>query len=1089
MQQDQLVALLNTFSTTTDNAARSSIEATFEEGWTKQPVQMIQALQACIGSPLPVQIQSLAAVLLRRGISRAVPDPKDAEKKKQTCLFVSLPPNEQQAIVQGLLNVLTNSNNLSADLANRVVDVVSEAIRVSLDSGEHKQAEWPQVLNFVAAAISRSDRPDLVLVALRLVDGAPDLIPSHRDMAGMLQHVLTRPNSTLTVTSAAVKTLMTMVETCDDDDKKAYAECVKAACAPRTLQQLRESDDEDAVEDYLSALIDGTIEVPKMFKAVYGEVYAASLAIAGDSDAEFGVRSLAIELALCLVEQLPSLFKKRSDLIQSGLTVILQMICQVDDSQDWYQAAGPDEDDEIDEVGILGEQSLDRFSIALTGRHVAEPLFGMLHGMLQSSEWRHQYGGLKAIASATEGCMDVLEDRLEQLLHLVLPMFAKSHGRVQYAACHALGQLCTDFDGAIQKHYTPQSLEALVGVLARSDQVRVQQHAAAALVNFAEGVDAGQLSPFLDGILSRLVQLLSSSNKPALQQQLIATIAAFSSAAEGLFAKYLPTLMPLLKDCCFASEDRILQCRAAEAMSIFAVAVGKEAFFANPNGPAFMDFLKQQQQQSVIAGQSDAADIADYLQSAWVRMCQVLGDDFAPYLQVCLPQMIQQAQAEADVAILDADDNTDAYDEDEWDFAEVNGRHYGIHTAVLEEKCQALENIAAIAGTMKGAFYPFARDCLQSLAVPMLDFELHDGVQSAAADLSAVCVKSILAVDPATGSQLAAECIGKLMETAKSKYSADYSSAAIDAVSMIIDDDAVKLPSALLEDAVARLEKICRFAAKRVVDSFNQSGDDADDEDQQNDVEEDGEVVYAVARVYAVLCKRHAASIGRLQDGLFKFALEQFEKNRRRPACLQHAALCMLVDAVHWMGGSAGVQAHGQLVMSILSANINNQDDRDIRQAAIYGVGMAAQAFEPFCVQAMLPFLVELVAAPKTPSTAAIHDNAVSAVIKILKGCPSVGPAKAKEIADVVLQKGFPVVNDTAEFADCYGFLSSMLEQSTYPYESVLESLLEACIGSVSKHIQDDLKVSLKARIPAVLAAVGPQRSQPITARFNMSLL
>lgn len=1082
MTPEDLLHCLNTFSTTHDNAARSAIESRLEESWKASAVNMMLSLQSIIANPsIPLPSRTLAAVLLRRGMSKT----STIDVKKT--IMAMVPAMERQAVVQGLLSVLRQPQ--PADLLNKVADAVAEAARLAQDLSE-------LVLNFVGESLTTGSS---VLLALRILEESPNIIQNSSQHAqfGRLLGSVCQQAPSADLLAAIMATVVSLLMTVSDQDKKAYGECVKAASSQPCLQRLISSlsEDDEEMSNFLSSLIDGVFEAPKMFKEVVEELFQFGLLIAQRRNLDVGVRSLGVELVLCLVEGFTGVFKKKPHLVQSGLRVILEMMCEVEDCREWYEAEGQDDDDEIDEVAVLGEQAIDRFAMALTGRVCAEPLFALVSGLLNignDQEWRFKYGALKAIASSAEGMMDVIEDRLEQVLSFVWPFFAHPHPRIQYAACHALGQLCTDFDGAVQRDFTKQSLEGLVGVLSRSTTVRVQQHAAAALVNFAEGVDANQLSPFLDGILSRLVLLLttSGSDKSHLQQQLIATIASFSTAAESKFTQYLPSLMPMMMQCLNNQQDRLLQCRAVEAMSIFALAVKKEAFFKDPHGAMFMEFMREQ--EVLISQETVKSDdqMAEYLQTSWVRMCQVLQADFVNYLPVCLPRMIKQAQAEADVAVLDAEDQEGAkkYDESEWDFADINGRRFGIHTACLEEKCVALENIAALAGTMGAAFAPFCQDCLFSLALPLLDFDLHDGVEAAAADLVSACCHCLaLSNAPQVAQSAAVQSLSKLMETAKSKYSAEYTTAALDAINAILADELVTVGDAVVEQVMVRAEGLGKFAVKRVMESVNTEEEDEDDHDEDQD---DGEVVYAVARLYATLCKRYHEQRhqSNLMQILTTLALPQLDPNRRRPTPLQHAGLCMLVDAIQWIPDRLAQQ---NLPIPAYLQTALRHSDRDVCQAAVFGCGVLGEArvktpqWEQFLVQ-ILPVLVSM-STNKTASTAAISDNCVSACIKIMAGTVDIHIAPT-------LWSVFPILADSAEFNTAYGFLASCLDNPQFKpslckSKNILESCLEACCGSsVSKHVNASIKNNLKQHIPDLIAGLGPV-AEPIMSRYDTSLL
>ena len=63
------------------------------------------------------------------------------------------------------------------------------------------------------------------------------------------------------------------------------------------------------------------------------------------------------------------------------------------------------------------------------------------------------------------------------------------HARVRWAACQAVGQLCTDLGPDLQEAEHGRLLPGLMAAMDDFAQPRVQAHAAAALVNFSENCE------------------------------------------------------------------------------------------------------------------------------------------------------------------------------------------------------------------------------------------------------------------------------------------------------------------------------------------------------------------------------------------------------------------------------------------------------------------------------------------------------------------------------------------------------------------------------------------------------------------------
>ncbi|THG94122.1 hypothetical protein EW026_g7285 [Hermanssonia centrifuga] len=161
-----------------------------------------------------------------------------------------------------------------------------------------------------------------------------------------------------------------------------------------------------------------------------------------------------------------------------------------EDEMDIWLEADPAEDPTDDTYPHVYEQSLDRIAIALGGKAVLPPAFQYIPGMLVGHDWRVRHAGLMAIASIAEGTNKLMQKEL---------------GKV----------------------------------------VDVHAHAAAALINFCEGVERDILLPYLDPIVERLLKLLNPGTagktpKRYVQEQAITTLAMVADASEATFAKVIP---------------------------------------------------------------------------------------------------------------------------------------------------------------------------------------------------------------------------------------------------------------------------------------------------------------------------------------------------------------------------------------------------------------------------------------------------------------------------------------------------------------------------------------------------------------------
>ena len=212
--------------------------------------------------------------------------------------------------------------------------------------------------------------------------------------------------------------------------------------------------------------------------------------------------------------------------------------------------------------------------------------------------------------------------------------------------------MSTDFAPHIQNRYHQVILSNLLPLL--DDQFpRLQAHAAAALVNFAESAKKQHLAPHLTMIIQKLLNLLST-NKMYLQEQLLTTIATIADSAEDAFVKFYDGIMPLLIGImrqAVAKEYRLVRGKAIECATLIALAVGKQIFM--PHAQEVLLLLRDIQQTIVDADDPQTA----YLISAWARMCKVLGEDFLPYIDYVMKPLLVTAKVRPDFQAIDSTQN------------------------------------------------------------------------------------------------------------------------------------------------------------------------------------------------------------------------------------------------------------------------------------------------------------------------------------------------------------------------------------------------------------------------------------------------
>ena len=146
--------------------------------------------------------------------------------------------------------------------------------------------------------------------------------------------------------------------------------------------------------------------------------------------------------------------------------------------------------------------------------------------------------------------------------------------------------------------------------------------------------------------------------------------------------------------------------------------------------------------------QSSATEADDpvklFLEQGWGRLCRIIGEDFLPYLPAVLPPLMQAAKAAQDISLLEEDEAEEFNNNEEWDVISISGKLIAVHTAALDEKASAMDLLRIYAMQLKGHFFPWVKEIVQEIALPALDFYLHDGVRGSAALALAALLKSTI---------------------------------------------------------------------------------------------------------------------------------------------------------------------------------------------------------------------------------------------------------------------------------------------------------------------------------------------------------
>ncbi|OUM52624.1 hypothetical protein BVG19_g1829 [[Candida] boidinii] len=1023
-----------------NNSIRSAAEESLNKEWCKKDridvLLMFLALSAAQGSPDTVR--QFAAVLFRR---LAIKSPNEqgysVTARQIDHVSQSAKIEIRNTLLQGFMS--QQSNNVRHKIADAIAEI-----------SKNTSTEWPELLPTIFSSSTNSD-PSFRESAFRIITTSPEIISSHHleDSLKMFHSGFEDQNDDVRI--AACSAFVSFFENLNKSKWPSLSPLLPNLL--NSLPRLLENGKETALASVIESLIELVEIAPKMFKPMFSTIIDFCSQVAKNRDLESSARLSALELLTTFCEVSPNMCKRESSYAGSMVLVTLQMMTEVclddEDCAEWNNADDI-QDEEDEEEYNAARQSLDRVSLKLGGQTLAAPLFQYLPQMLQSSDWHERQASLMALSSATEGCRDVLISEIPKILDLILPHLQDPHPRVQYACCNAVGQISTDFADTIQRTSGDRILPAMIAMLTTKNVPRVQTHAAAALVNFSENASKEVLEPYLDSLLTNLLELLQGP-KRYVQEQVVTTIAIIADAAETKFIKYYDTLMPLLINVLKADmgeQNRVLRAKSIECATLIALAVGKEKFA--PNASEIIEIFGHLQQ--TLLGEDDP--IKPYLEQGWERVCKLVGKDFIPYLPLVLPPLLEAGKATQDISVVDDDELEEINQNEEFQVIQLAGKHIAVHTAVLDDKAAAIELLKNYADTLGADFFPYVESIASDIIIPGLDFYLHDGVRGAAALTMPSLLSCTIAATGANDSfkvqALWKGMCDKLIHQLGNDPVPELLVAYYTAFSQCIE---LIGPNALTDEQIASIGNSIDHNLKETYERIieRESGDDEYTEENEEDDEEytDEELLDEISKGINVVFKntklRFLPAFQKLVPTIAAFINDE-------NSSLKLLALCSISDLIEFTGAESFNLK--DLFMQPVGESLTSPSSM-IRQAAAYCVGVAAQfggpSFKEFCF-ATLPSLLQMVSVPDARANDNINatENIIAAIAKICHTYNNEIP-DFQNLAERWL-KLLPVLNDEEAAPYAYSFLAELIDMGFPPVSQNIPKIVDDVVQALLYH-------------------------------------
>ncbi|KAH9617550.1 hypothetical protein KSS87_021809 [Heliosperma pusillum] len=1006
----------------TNNDLRSTAESLYNLCKLHHPDSLsLQLARMTQSSPHP-EARAMSAILLRKLLTR-----------DDSFIYPKLAPSTQSSLKSILLACIQSEETKT--ISRKLCDTVSELAATIVPENQ-----WPELLPFMFQCVT-SDNPKLREMALLIFAQLSQyigetLIPHLTTLHNVFLQCLAG-NTTADVRIAALSATINFIQCLNtSSDRDRFQDLLPPMM--QTLTEALNTGQEATAQEALELLIDLAGTEPRFLRRQLVDVVGAMLQIAEAEALEEGTRHLAIEFVITLAEareRAPGMMRKLPQFIQRLFGILMKLLLDVEDDPVWHSAVSEDEDAGESSNYSVAQECLDRLAISLGGNTIVPVASEFLPVFLAAPEWQKHHAALICLAQIAEGCAKVMIKNLEQVVSMVLNSFKDPHPRVRWAAINAIGQLSTDLGPDLQTQYHHLVVPALASAM--DDFPNPRAHAASAVLNFSENCTPEILTPYLDGIVSKLLVLLQNG-KPMVQEGALTALASVADSSQELFQKYYDVVMPYLKAILVNATDkanRMLRAKSMECISLVGMAVGKEKF--REDAKQVMEVLMQLQ-----GSQMEADDpTTSYMLQAWARLCKCLGQDFLPYMNVVMPPLLHSAQLKPDVTITstDSDADIDESDDESIETITVGDKRIGIKTSVLEEKATACNMLCCYADELKEGFFPWI-DQVAGILVPLLKFYFHEEVRKAAVSAMPELLRSAkLAIEKGLGQgrneaylkQLSDYIIPPLVEALNKEPEVEICSSMLDAlkeciqvVGPLLDENQVRSIVNEIKHSItaSSLRKADRAERAKAEDFDAEEGELLSEENEQEE-----ELFDQIGDCLGTLIKTFKASFLPFFDELSSYLTPMWGKDKTAEE--RRIAICIFDDVVEHCR-EAAFRYYDTFLPFLLEAC--NDENPDVRQAAVYGLGVCAElggsVFKPL-VGESLSRLNAVLRHPNASHSDNVmaYDNAVSALGKVCQFHRD--SIDAAQIVPMWLNC-LPIKGDLIEAKVVHEQLCSMVERS-----------------------------------------------------------
>lgn len=499
-----------------------------------------------------------------------------------------------------------------------------------------------------------------------------------------------------------------------------------------------------------------TDNFPRIWKTNINQITGLCAGIARDRNFDSSLRAAALEIVLTLIRKVPGLLKPNQYFIEETVSLSFLLINELDNVTDLTAWNNEPEETEIihNDPYSLGKDLLNKLSNFLE-ESIIPSLLQLIPIHLSNEDWTRVHTGILAIGIASEGCHEWFSNNIQHALNMLIPYCNSANPRLMWAAVTSIGLLCSEFEPEIQTNYHTQILNGLIACMKIEYPTRLLTQLASCMINYTKGLLSAEetdlkvcFKPYIPVLMQNFYNILQEGMRTGCNPLLQETLNALSIIATVLqsdFSEYYSYFMPSLLSIIQANVTTLPQ-KEVRACSIRCIGHIVESVSELDSAvETALQIMNQLMELKKVLEDDDPALNTIYESISYFAMC--LKEKFIPFLDAWVKELWNKASLEVEMTLYDAE-SAEAQtlplgmNAVRFELKGLGTKQLAVSTVVLENKIKACKILYDIVVSLESGFEPYVMNTLNVL-LPLINYKYNKEIRKYTVKTITLLFKSV----------------------------------------------------------------------------------------------------------------------------------------------------------------------------------------------------------------------------------------------------------------------------------------------------------------------------------------------------------